>query len=496
MGLKSKLAFVVAIPLALVFVTASAEAQDYYDGQLHIGGFIRWDGSAHYGPLNPANARVQTENNSWNRFRVWAQINFDINPTNAEWFSLFAKINYDGDFTQDVDSTLFPARPGYDSFPNFPHDMSAQNDTNRLRLWEIYADFRPGNFWLRIGRQTIAWGDTIAFRTTDILNPLDLSWNFFGWPWFEEFQYIREPQWMARINYDIPSESMPDLEIEGIVNFNFIPTNIADVGSPVALAPAFLSVTSDNPEDLEAGLRFRGTFGRWALSFLYYNGFADGGKGEVQSAFPFTPDMDRGIDFGFGCCFVLDLVGVHPRENNVGMTGNRYFQNIDGIFNFEWRLTPDQAYAGAGGAPFETASTLTYSVALDKNVSIKALNYGRSFNMGLQFQHIVLLDDDKLGQIEIDGSPVTKHSMLINYTVRTGFKNDNIQPFFLLLWDPEGAAWFSPYIQFIYGDHWRFWAGFNHVVANDDTRNDAAKGFPVGFLDWVDEFVWRVGFQF
>lgn len=171
MGLKTKLAYVVAIPLALAFVTTTAEAQDFWDGQLHMGGFFRLDGSNKYsGEINPANQRIQPDDNNWNRFRLWGQVNFDLNPTNADWFSLFAKINYDGDFTQDVDSNLFP----YDAFPNFPNDMSAQNDTNRLRLWEIYADFRPGRFWFRIGRQTTAWGrhDRVPDRRTSSIRSI------------------------------------------------------------------------------------------------------------------------------------------------------------------------------------------------------------------------------------------------------------------------------------------------------------------------------------
>jgi hypothetical protein len=474
---------------------------DYWDGQLHIGGFVRLDGSNKYsGDINPANQRVQTEDNNWNRFRLWAQVNFDLNPTNADWFSLFAKVNFDGDYTQDVDNSFFPARPGYDAFPNFPDDMSTQNDTNRLRLWELYADFRPGRFWFRIGRQTTAWGDTIAFRTTDIINPLDLTWNPFGWPWFEEFQYIREPQWMLRASYNIPSDSVPDLEVETIVNFNFIPVSLSQTGSPYNLVPAFLELTNDNPDDPEFGLRVRGTFGRWSLAGIYYYGFDDGGVVAEGGATP-IPDPDRGIDFGFGCCFVFDLDNIHLRVNNIGATGNRYIQSVDGIFNFEFRLTPDQPYSNTSPQGFplgpETRSTLTYSVAFTKNFSIKALNYGRSFNMGFQFQQISIVSGrDELAGLNIAGSPVNKDNFLINYTVGTGYKNDNIQPFFLLLWDPEGAAWFGPYVQFIYGNHLRFWAGINHFVSNDDLRGDAAKGFPVGVFDYADEFVWRIGYQF
>ena len=189
-------------------------------------------------------------------------------------------------------------------------------------------------------------------------------------------------------------------------------------------------------------MRVRGTFGRWSLAGIYYYGYDDAG---VTRGVDFFPDDERGIDFGFGCCLVLELDTIYPRVNNIGATGNRYFQGVDGVFNFEFRLTPDQVYSDAAG-PFQERSTLTYSLGFAKNFSLKALNYGRSFNMGFQFQQISIVGgrDNLEGLLSAGGTPVNKDNFLINYTVGTGYKNDNIQPFFLLLWDPEGAALVRP----------------------------------------------------
>ncbi len=486
-----------------------ADAQ-YLDGQLHIHGFFRLSGALHYGAMNPNNTFVQKKNNDWNQFRPWGQVSFEVEPKDQDFFSFFAKVNYAGEFASKIDDNLFD----FAAFPSFENDVGIEDDNNQLRLWEIYADFRPGPFWLRIGRQTIAWGDTIAFRTNDIVNPLDLTWHPVGEPWFEEFRYQREPQWMVKAAYNFPSQSVPDLELEVIVNPNFIPVQLPAGGSPYSVIPfgtreglpfttpdgaPFLQFIEEDPDGVEAGARLKGTFGRWSLQWTYYNGFNDAGIAQTRGI-RIDP---RGVDFGFGP-FVVEVDNLHPRANNIGFTMNTYFQGIDSVLNLEARLTPDQPYehtdfaAGLnpGDLPFVRRATLVYSVGLDKNIQIPALNYGRSFNMGFQVQHTVILDDTDLDNITIAGSPVKRNTFLINYTVRTGYMNDNIQPFFLLLWDPEGAAWFSPYVQFIYGDHLRFWIGVNHFVADDDTRFDAARGFPVGVFDFQDEVFFRASVEF
>jgi hypothetical protein len=65
-------------------------------------------------------------------------------------------------------------------------------------LWEFYFDFSRGPWFLRIGRQNLAWGDTDIFRLLDGINPLD---NSFGGP-FEDLDDRRIPLWMLRGSYN------------------------------------------------------------------------------------------------------------------------------------------------------------------------------------------------------------------------------------------------------------------------------------------------------
>jgi len=66
-------------------------------------------------------------------------------------------------------------------------------------LWEFYFDFSRGPWFLRIGRQILAWGETDIFRLLDGINPLD---NTFGGP-FEDLDDRRIPLWMLRASYNL-----------------------------------------------------------------------------------------------------------------------------------------------------------------------------------------------------------------------------------------------------------------------------------------------------
>jgi len=65
-------------------------------------------------------------------------------------------------------------------------------------LWEAYVDLSRGPLFFRIGRQSLAWGETDVFRLLDGVNPLD---NTFGGV-FEDLDDRRIPLWMLRGSYN------------------------------------------------------------------------------------------------------------------------------------------------------------------------------------------------------------------------------------------------------------------------------------------------------
>ncbi len=79
-------------------------------------------------------------------------------------------------------------------------DVAMANTDSNGRLYpfrELYADGIIGDWWLRVGKQQIVWGKTDFFRLQDVINPVDFGQHFF----FDSFEDIRIPQWMASIQY-------------------------------------------------------------------------------------------------------------------------------------------------------------------------------------------------------------------------------------------------------------------------------------------------------
>lgn len=79
-------------------------------------------------------------------------------------------------------------------------DVATGNTDSNGRLYpfrELYVDGIIGDWWLRVGKQQIVWGKTDFFRLQDVINPVDFGQHFF----FDSFEDIRIPQWMASIQY-------------------------------------------------------------------------------------------------------------------------------------------------------------------------------------------------------------------------------------------------------------------------------------------------------
>ncbi len=79
-------------------------------------------------------------------------------------------------------------------------DVATANTDSNGRLYpfrELYVDGIVGDWWLRVGKQQIVWGKTDFFRLQDVINPVDFGQHFF----FDSFEDIRIPQWMASIQY-------------------------------------------------------------------------------------------------------------------------------------------------------------------------------------------------------------------------------------------------------------------------------------------------------
>ena len=99
-------------------------------------------------------------------------------------------------------------------------DVAMANTDSNGRLYpfrELYADGVAGDWWIRVGKQQIVWGKTDFFRLQDVINPVDFGQHFF----FDSFEDIRIPQWMASIQYKAGSIGpLTDNAVQVVWNFD------------------------------------------------------------------------------------------------------------------------------------------------------------------------------------------------------------------------------------------------------------------------------------
>ena len=144
---------------------------------------------------------------------------------------------------------------------------------DEYELKELYVDAEmlEGRLWLRVGKQSIVWGKTELFRTTDQFNPQTLSLS--SLPSLEE---SRIPLWSARATYSFYDVGpFEDLRLEVAANLDdFEPTELGRCGQPYTIW-------------LVCGK----TFGLWS------HGFAGIGLAGERHPEPFW-DSVKGLEFG------------------------------------------------------------------------------------------------------------------------------------------------------------------------------------------------------
>ena len=206
-------------------------------------------------------------------------------------------------------------------------------------LKEAYLDVEmfEGRLWLRVGKQSIVWGKTELFRTTDQFNPQDLALS--SLPSLEE---SRLSLWSVRgvwSFYDVGP--LEDVRLELAVNFDdFEPLDLGRCGEPytiwlvcgktfglwahgVAGAGIAGELRPDEPwndpgEGLEFGARLEWRWSRFSFQISNFYGYEDAPVVDSFAAFerrvdpltgrpldargrPLAPDMDP-----------AEILRVHP----------------------------------------------------------------------------------------------------------------------------------------------------------------------------------------
>jgi hypothetical protein len=95
--------------------------------------------------------------------------------------------------------------------PSYPFENSCSNANlgtvdcnsdfyNAYGIREVWLNHRAGPLRVFVGRQIVAWGESLAFRVVDQINPQDFSWAF----GFVNLENSRNPLWMFHPILNLP----------------------------------------------------------------------------------------------------------------------------------------------------------------------------------------------------------------------------------------------------------------------------------------------------
>lgn len=173
----------------------------------HLSGFLNeTDGMW----INPPNLKQYTSSrNNLATARTWLQLdeNFHLGADNdffmREWFVYEPPYAFNTANNHIGNTLPFGANATFSSQAN--NDFYNQY-TVRDAWWKLTA----GPLTLYTGNQIVVWGQSLAFRVGDVINPQDTNWNF----GFANLEQSRIPQWMIH-----PILNLPDA---GPLSSNFL----------------------------------------------------------------------------------------------------------------------------------------------------------------------------------------------------------------------------------------------------------------------------------
>jgi len=473
----------IALGILFLMIAADSNATVSITDRFSVSGFLRYEFGVHTGQRNPN----LPENHDLTLSKFFLQTEWTYRPSDT--FKLFANIRILGDTTYHWDSNL----DRYNAFPiDVPKDdwtmMKASEDDFRAEVWELYADVTLGNLWLRLGKQQIAWGEMIAARFLDAINPLDYSWNFIFEP--EEFEILRIPNWSIRGIYTVEQQMFPlfqNVNIEAFLNpGDVLPNQYASPGAPFTLAPAFPPFMKINEKEnrgkVEYGVRVGAMMGPVYGTLNYLHLYSD----DFNLQF-------RGLNINPSRPFVQLVLSAEFKSIDLyGISLNYAWEAPNIVISFEGVWTPDQPYADAG-RPFaiRDQGTWKYALLLTRPTKVLPSKFLHASFMMIQLQFaqtIVEGNEDK-----VFGTGNSKLDKTVNQIVcflQQPLLYNNITLGLQMVFDPDDGYFVKPFVKYVYGDHWYF-----DVFATFLGGSEKRPG-RLGSLYWADSVYGRITFQF
>ncbi len=261
----------------MAYKTTSAENHNNRGGSKYNGQSYVSRGEKFGIPLGtPLNYKVdKSKDNDWNLFATKAEVDVKVNLTNN--LSAFMRVRgyYQPDVFKDVDDSAFIDGEGgrvnhfnMEVHGNEATYLSMSDNNYMLDLPSLYLDWAKGPYWVRIGQQQIAWGESLFFRVADQANGLDYRRHFIFDFGAEEYadERLAAPAIRASMTFaqDWEIEVYAQMFQPTVLPSNYSPYNIITNGFNQNYEEAYDRVQ----DNINAGIRLRGQIGNLGVQFF------------------------------------------------------------------------------------------------------------------------------------------------------------------------------------------------------------------------------------
>lgn len=299
--------------------------------------------------------------------------------------------------------------------------------------WQMLNEFHlsgsHGNFFYRIGKQVVSWGQTDAVRILDLWNPVDQRRGLAD----VEFENTVIPIWLIRAEYysALSSDWLDEIGVQFIINpgVDFIGNQPVAAGNdaggvwaPDVTVPLggtfpndflYLGSTIDDIEEpegcdaMEFGVKLEASFYN-TLATL--NGFYGRENTAVFTSAPLGPDFSTASDGRSN--IHLYQKGEYPVHKFLGfsLTRNLPFLSFripkaatfhEPILRLEATYSPDRIFNGNDGS-LAKLDELFYGISLDYKVKIPWINPKSTVSITPQFFHQKINDIPESGLMSFD----------------------------------------------------------------------------------------------
>jgi hypothetical protein len=399
----------------------------------------------------------------------------------------------------------------FGEFMKSEQNMKIDDDTDEI-LRECNVAYFSRNLNVRIGKQTVAWGQTDLLRLMDMINPIDYRRMYVLRDSDYGYQESRVPLWIAKIEY------FPEItigEISGI-GLEFIWTPETESRTLFEIGPRNGGVWAfPVPHDMPPGLKdlyihdrrkgqtldnstfaFR-TKANWGNTFFTLNAYYGWADMPVLARTKNNPGMvylTNGGNVADGAGYGLEMDWVYNRKTVLGFTVSRemdfirdFVQSIGQVANptfrveayyrfnkylsTDWieRIKSGAAAPAASGKEFKKRDVIRYMLGFDWPLRISWLNSRKQFFSSFQFVHAHVVNGGDFWEAPYHcETPNDKFD--ITGLINTTYMSDMIRPQLAFTTDlnHNGATLLKGSCRFWFGDHWRPEIGFMMMTGRRD----------------------------